>query len=86
MNFSLGCITPMAAAAMAALALAAAPTAAADNSEYCTNLNTASTKCERPGNVEVNNSLTRAYTSSQWATQGGQSGGPFGGTQGGGTR
>lgn len=68
------------------VALAAAPLAAADNSEFCTALNTGNTKCEKQGNVEVNDSLARANTLPQWASAGGQSGGPYDGTLGGGPR
>jgi hypothetical protein len=66
--------------------LATAPSAAADNSEFCTTLNTGSTKCERQGDVEINDSLTRADTMPQWSSAGQQSGGPFGGVFGGGSR
>jgi hypothetical protein len=69
-----------------AAGIAAAPPAEADNSESCTSLNTGNTKCEKQGDVEINDSLARASTSAQWATQGGMSGGPFGGTLGGGPR
>src|ERR1700756_5925384 len=71
---------------LTAAALAAAPSAGADNGEYCTTLNTGSTKCERQGDVEINDSLTRADTMPQWASAGQQSGGPFGGAVGGGSR
>ena len=67
-------------------ALAAAPRAAADNSEFCTTLSTSSSKCQRQGDVEVNDSLTRANTLPQWSSAGQQSGGPYGGTFGGGSR
>jgi hypothetical protein len=76
---------PLLAAGFVAAGLAVAPPAAAD-SEFCTNLNTGNTKCEKQGDVEVNDSMTRAGTSSQWASQGQQSGGPYGGTLGGGNR
>jgi hypothetical protein len=72
--------------AMAALTIAAAPIAAAQPSETCTVLTTSSTRCESPGNAEVNDSLTRANTLPQWSSFGEQSGGPFGGTLGGGSR
>jgi hypothetical protein len=65
--------------------VAAAPTGAAD-SEVCTNLSTGTTKCEKAGDVEINDGFSRANTSPQWAAQGGQSGGPYGGTLGGGSR
>jgi len=79
-------VIPMLAATALAAGIAGAPLAAADIGEFCTDVNTGATKCERPGNVEVNNSLTRASTSSMWAGQGGASGGPYGGTLGGGNR
>jgi hypothetical protein len=63
-----------------------APSAAADNSEFCTNLTTSATKCEKQGNVEVNASLSRANTLPIWATQADASGGPYLGTLGGGPR
>jgi hypothetical protein len=80
------CVIPMLAATAVAAGVAGAPLAAADIGEVCTNLNTGNTKCERPGNAEVNASLTRANTTSMWAGQGGSSGGPYGGTLGGGNR
>jgi hypothetical protein len=65
--------------------LAAASPATAD-SEFCTNLNTGNTKCEKQGDAEINDSMTRAGTTSQWSSFGGASGGPYGGTLGGGNR
>ena len=76
---------PVLAVGAVAVGLAAAAPAAADN-EFCTNLNTGNTKCEKQGDVEVNDSMTRAGTSSQWSSFGQQSGGPYGGTLGGGDR
>ena len=76
----------LSAAGAVALAIGAAPTATADIGEFCTNLTTSATKCERPGNAEVNGSLTRANTIPMWSVQGGASGGPYGGTLGGGNR
>jgi hypothetical protein len=70
----------------AALAIAAAPAAAAQQSQTCTNTSTSATICGSPGNVEINDSLSRANTSPQWSSFGGQSGGPYGGTLGGGSR
>ena len=67
-------------------ALAAAPRAAADNGEFCTTLSTSSSKCQRQGDVEVNDSLARSNTLPQWSSAGQQSGGPYGGTFGGGSR
>ena len=77
---------PVLAAGAVAAGIAGAPTAAADNSEFCTNLNTGATKCERQGNVEVNDSLSHANTMAPWATQGLFTGGPYLGTLGGGNR
>lgn len=85
MRIGLEYITPVLAAAAAALAIGAAPPAAAD-SEFCTNLNTGATKCEKQGDVEINDGLSRANVMSQWAEQGGESGGPYDGTLGGGPR
>ena len=79
--------TPLLAAGSVAVALAAAPTSAANPSqESCPPLSTGTTKCESPGNVEINDSLTRAYILPQWSSFGGQSGGPYGGAFGGGSR
>ena len=69
---------------MAALAIGTAPAAAADGAtQKCTNLNTSSTKCESPGDVEINDSLPYADVLPQWSEFGGQSGGPYGGPGGG---
>jgi hypothetical protein len=86
MPIKLRYVIPMLAATAVAAGMACAPSAAADIGEVCTPVNTGNTKCERPGNAEINNSLTRANTSSMWAGQGGSSGGPYGGTLGGGNR
>ena len=66
--------------------IATAPIATADNSEFCTTVSTSGTKCERQGDVEVNDSLARSNSLPQWAAAGQQSGGPYGGTFGGGSR
>lgn len=79
-------VIPVLAVGVAAGAFVAAPTAAADNSEFCTDLNTTDTKCQKQGDVEINDSLSRANTLPQWASQGAQSGGPYDGTLGGGNR
>lgn len=80
-------VIPMVAAAAAvAGGIAVAPTAAANVGEFCTNLTTSTTKCERPGNAEVNASLARTNTLPVWVALGGASGGPYGGTLGGGPR
>ena len=86
MRIRLKSVIAVVAAGAAAGALAVAQTAAADNSEFATNLNTLASKCEKQGNVEINDSLPRANTAPQWSAQGGQSGGPYGGTSGGGPR
>lgn len=78
-------VIPVLAAGAVAVGVGAASTAAAD-SEFCTTLSTGATKCEKQGDVEVNDSLPRSSTSSQWASQGQQSGGPYGGAFGGGSR
>jgi hypothetical protein len=86
MRIGLKQITPVLAAGAVAAGIAAAPTAAADNSEFCTNLNTGSTKCQKQGNVEVNDSLSHANTMAPWSTDGLFTGGPYLGTLGGGNR
>ena len=69
-----------------AVVIATTPIATADNSEFCTTVTTSGTKCERQGDVEVNDSLSRSNTLPQWSSAGQQSGGPYGGTFGGGAR
>ncbi len=86
MRIKLNRVIPMFAAATVALGIGVAAPAAADVGEFCTNLTTSTTKCERPGNAEVNASLSRANVMSMWANQGGLTGGPYGGTLGGGNR
>ncbi|HUO36895.1 MAG TPA: hypothetical protein VMU34_03175 [Mycobacterium sp.] len=86
MRIGLKQLTPALAAGAVAAGIAAAPTAAADNSEYCTTLNTGNTKCEKQGNVEVNDSLSHANTTAPWATVAGTTGGPYYGTLGGGNK
>jgi hypothetical protein len=85
MGINLKCVMPLLAASAVAASICVAPIAAAD-SEICTNLSTSSTKCEKQGNVEVNDSLARANTLSIWVGSGGATGGPYGGTLGGGPR
>jgi hypothetical protein len=65
------------------VAIAAAPAAAADASQTCVNLNTSSTKCQSPGDVEINDAPPYADVLPQWSEFGGQSGGPYGGPGGG---
>ena len=77
---------PIVVAGAVAVGIAAAPVAAADNSELCTDLTTSSTKCEKQGNVEVNDSLSHANTLPVWAITGLITGGPYTGTLGGGQR
>lgn len=84
MSIGLKCVTPVLVAGAAAVAIASAPAAAAAPAqETCVNLNSASTKCQSPGNVELNDSLPYANVLPQWSFFGGQSGGPYGGTGGG---
>jgi len=78
-------IAPVLAAGAVVAGVASAPLAAAD-SEQCTNLNTGSTKCEKPGDVEVNDSLSHANVNVPWSAIGGYTGGPYYGTLGGGSR
>jgi hypothetical protein len=85
MRIGLKYLTPILAAGAVVAGFAGTPRAAAD-SEICTNLNTAATKCQKPGNVEVNDSLSHANTTSPWYAQGGYTGGPYFGTLGGGAR
>jgi hypothetical protein len=84
MGIGLKCVTTVLAVGAAAVAIAAAPAAtAAPAQENCINLNTASTKCQSPGDVELNDSVPYANVLPQWSTIGGQSGGPYGGAGGG---
>ena len=77
-------VTPLLAASAALIAIVAAPTAAADASQpTCVNLSSSSTKCQSPGDAELNDSLPYANVLPQWSFFGGQSGGPYGGTGGG---
>jgi hypothetical protein len=85
MRIGLRHVAPVLVAGALAAGIAGVPTAAADN-EICTNLNTGATKCQTPGNVEVNDSLSHANTTAPWATVGGYTGGPYYGTLGGGNR
>jgi hypothetical protein len=83
---SLQCLIAASVMTVTGVVIATAPIATADNSEFCTTVSTSATKCERQGNVEVNDSLSRANAMPQWAAAGQQSGGPYGGTFGGGSR
>ena len=85
MGTRLKCVLPMLVGSAVAASICAAPIAAADG-EICTNLTTAATKCEKQGNVEINDSLARSNTLSTWVGFGGATGGPYGGTLGGGPR
>lgn len=77
-------LTPLLAATAAAVAITAAPAAAADPSQStCVNLSSSSTKCQSPGDVELNDTLPYANVLPQWSFSGGQSGGPYGGPGGG---
>jgi hypothetical protein len=70
------------AAGSAAAAIAGAPTVAA-KPPTCTQLNSLSTRCESPGNVEINDQLPVANVLPQWSVMGQQSGGPYGNAGGG---
>jgi hypothetical protein len=70
------------AAGAVAVAIAAAPTAIAKTPK-CTQLNSLSTRCESPGNAEINDTLPVANVLPQWSVMGQQSGGPYGGPGGG---
>jgi hypothetical protein len=65
------------AAGAAAVTIAGAPTAAA-KPPTCTQLNNLSTRCESPGNAEINDQLPYANVLPQWSVMGQQSGGPYG--------
>jgi hypothetical protein len=80
------CVLPVFAAGAFAAGIAAAAPAAADNSEFCTSLTTSATKCEKQGNVEVNDSLARTNTLPIWQAEAGATGGPYLGSFGGGPR
>jgi hypothetical protein len=86
MRIGLKHIAPVLAAGAVAVGIVCAPAAGADNSEICTELNTGATKCEKQGNVEVNDSLSHANTTAPFAAAGGTTGGPYYGTLGGGNR
>jgi hypothetical protein len=81
-------LTPVLAAGATAVAITAAPAAAAaaaadPTQPSCVNLSSSSTKCQSPGDAELNDSLPYANVLPQWSFFGGQSGGPYGGTGGG---
>jgi hypothetical protein len=84
MRIRLKYITPALAAGAAAVAIVAAPTAAAASNQSCIDLGSAASKCQSPGNAQINDSLPYADVLPQWSYFGGQSGGPFGGPGGGG--
>jgi hypothetical protein len=65
--------------------LVAAPPAAAD-SEFCTGLTTIATKCEKQGDVEINDSLSHANSLPTFQIAGGSDYGPYVGANGGGAR
>jgi hypothetical protein len=68
MRIGLKYITPVLAAGAAAVAIAAAPTAAAGPQPSCVTSGTA-TKCQTPGNVEINSSIP-APNPGPWAVYG----------------
>jgi hypothetical protein len=70
------------AAGSAVVAMAGAPAAAA-KPPTCTQLNSLSTRCESPGNAEINDTLPVADVLPQWSLFGQQSGGPYGNGGGG---
>lgn len=86
MRTSLQRLIAASAMSVPAVVIATAPIAAADNSEFCTTVSSSATKCQRQGDVEVNDSLARSNTLPQWSSAGQQSGGPYGGAFGGGSR
>lgn len=68
MRIGLKYITPVLAAGAAAIAIAGAPTAAAASQQSCVVLGT-STKCQKPGEVEINSSIP-APNPGPWAVYG----------------
>ena len=85
MGIRIKAVIPLLAAGAVAAGIAAAAPAAAD-SEYCTSLSTSSTKCEKQGDVEVNDSLAHSNTLPIWTVMAGATGGPYLGSFGGGPR
>jgi hypothetical protein len=79
MRTSLKFVTSMLGAGAVAVALAAAPPATASpNQETCTSVNSSATKCQSPGNAEINDSLPYANVLPEYSYFGGQSTGPYG--------
>jgi hypothetical protein len=77
-------IIPTLAAGAAAAAIAAAPTAAADSAQQtCTSVSSSATKCQSPGDAEINDSLPYSDVLPQFSYFGGQSAAPYGGPGGG---
>jgi hypothetical protein len=68
MRIGLKYITPVLAAGAAAIAIAGAPPAAAASQQSCVVLGT-STKCQTPGEVEINSSIP-APNPGPWAVYG----------------
>ena len=68
MRIGLKYITPVLATCAAAVAIAGAPTAAATSQSSCVMLGT-STKCQMPGEVEINSSIP-APNPGPWAVYG----------------
>jgi hypothetical protein len=84
MPIALKFLTPVLIAGAAAVAIAASPTAAADTTqETCTGVSSSATKCQSPGNVEINDSLPYANVLPQFSYFGGQSAAPYGNPGGG---
>ena len=86
MRIELKLVGPVLAAGVVAAGIVVAPVAAADNTEFCTGLSTSSTKCQRQGNAEINDSLSRTNYLPIWVAAGGATGGPYLGAFGGGPR
>jgi hypothetical protein len=82
MEIRLRALALIIAAGSAAVAMAGAPTATA-KPPTCTQLNSLSTRCESPGNAEINDTLPVANVLPQWSLFGQQSGGPYGNPGGG---
>jgi hypothetical protein len=74
----------MLAAGSAAVAIGAAPMAAAEPAQQtCISVSSSATKCQSPGDTEINDSLPYANVLPQASYFGGQSQGPYGGAGGG---
>jgi hypothetical protein len=84
MRIRLRYATPVLAAGAVAVAIAAAPMAAADTAQQtCISVSSSSTKCQSPGDAEINDSLPYANVLPQFSYFGGQTAAPYGGPGGG---